>query len=379
MKRFRFIFLGALVILMAGCSKKNLQVTPDEDAWVTDLSLPVPIQFGSSSFLETKAGIESVEDLADKTLGIYGLAKNDGADWTNYEKNPDVLLYNNRAAVENGVIVLKDKDGNSIKEYYPRESSKNYSFYGVYPRFLAAVLESDGLYVNVGPTVTPTENQCQLGKTDIIWAKAEATPVKDVDTSVEVDGYNAKYMRTIRKAGLTAYSANAPSFDFKHATAGLKLKALANMDGDTGLVTEDDFKNIKIKKITVKDVYTSGRLCVAGEEIGEIIPDPNSKSDIVVSFKDGINPTKDGVELGEFFPYPDDDQRHDIEIEVDNGIESYTLSYDMNDFMLKVGQMTTINFVFNKLDELSINVNSVKWDGTNGEEKTINEDMLTEL
>ena len=46
MKRFSFIFLGALAILMAGCSKNEPQV-PDEDAWVYDLSLPVPIRFGS--------------------------------------------------------------------------------------------------------------------------------------------------------------------------------------------------------------------------------------------------------------------------------------------------------------------------------------------
>ena len=226
MKRFSLIFLGALVMMiMAGCSKKNLQVTPDEDAWVDDLSLPVPIQFGSSSFLETKAeGIESVDDLAGKVLGIYGLAKN-GSDWTNGSE--DALLYNAKASVTGSQVNLEGD-----KKYYPRESDKNFSFYGVYPRFTGAAMDADGLYVNIGKDSGDNVVHGLLGSTDIIWSMSEATPEGDVD------GYNAKYMRAIRKAG--TYDAKSPSFLFGHVTAGLKIIVAANMDKHNGQNSNSD-------------------------------------------------------------------------------------------------------------------------------------------
>ena len=71
MKRFSLIFLGALAILMAGCSKNNPQ-QPDPDAWVHDLSLPVPIQFGSS-LVETKGGFDKTG--ASEDIDIFSPKK----------------------------------------------------------------------------------------------------------------------------------------------------------------------------------------------------------------------------------------------------------------------------------------------------------------
>ena len=50
--------MGVLLLLAAGCSKNQVEIIDDpqteEDAWVDDLTLPVPIEF-SSSGMNTKA------------------------------------------------------------------------------------------------------------------------------------------------------------------------------------------------------------------------------------------------------------------------------------------------------------------------------------
>ena len=357
MKRFSLIFLGALVMMiMAGCSKKNLQVTPDEDAWVDDLSLPVPIQFGSSSFLETKAGgIESVEDLAGKVLGIYGLAKN-GSDWTN--GSDDALLYNERASVSGGQVNLEGG-----KKYYPRESDKNFSFYGIYPRFTQAAPSDGGLYVKVGKGSGDNESHGLLGSTDIIWAMSEA------ELEGGVDGYNAKYMRAIRKAG--TYDTKSPSFLFGHVTAGLKIIVAANMDKHNGQNSnsDTDFEVIKIKKVTVKNVHRSGRLCLAGANAGMVVDLGNPEDVLLMNSSEGVSPTGAGVELGTIYPYPDEEGKYEVEVEVSNPTETYTVPITTE--KLVPGTLTTYKLVFNKLDDVSIKVDGVAWNDVLDEKEYI--------
>ena len=79
------ICFGALAIVLAGCSKNNVEpetpAAPMENAWMFDETLPVPIQFGMSTGVgiqSTKTMIETWDDL-DHRLGIFALNM-DGAE-----------------------------------------------------------------------------------------------------------------------------------------------------------------------------------------------------------------------------------------------------------------------------------------------------------
>ena len=158
MKRFSLIFLGALAILMAGCSKNNPQ-QPDPDAWVHDLSLPVPIQFGSPLPVTKAVGFVDASDLEGIDIGVYGLDKSADAVWNLQDlTSGDVILANKKGTITQGSI---DLEGGPY--YYPRVSEKNYTFYGYYPKTSPTTSDGGGLYVNV-----------PLVNTDVLWSRAEA-------------------------------------------------------------------------------------------------------------------------------------------------------------------------------------------------------------
>ena len=100
MKRFSIILLGALAMLMAGCSKNEPVSPPDEYAWVNDINLPVPIQFGSSDLsVTTKGMIDPVPGTnrlpSGLTIGVVGFNREAEA-WNDPKKtsqfNPSELL-----------------------------------------------------------------------------------------------------------------------------------------------------------------------------------------------------------------------------------------------------------------------------------------------
>ena len=217
---------------MAGCSKNNPQ-QPDPDAWVHDLSLPVPIQFGSPLPVTKAVGFVDASDLNGIDIGVYGLDKSADAVWNLQDlTSGDVILANKKGTITGGSI---DLEGGPY--YYPRVSDKNYTFYGYYPKTSPTTSDGGGLYVNV-----------PLVNTDVLWARAEA----------KGDGYNAMYLRKIRSGSIVD---EVPTFNFEHSTTGLKFIAKANLEG--GIHNDNDFTTTKITKVRVLDVYHNGQLCVA--------------------------------------------------------------------------------------------------------------------
>lgn len=346
MKRFSLIFLGVLAMtLMAGCSKNGPEV-PDEDAWVHDLSLPVPIQFGSGLPVTKASGFEDPTDLEDSVIGVWGLAKNEGAVWGKNESE-DVILNNKTGTISNGSIEL---DGGPY--YYPRVSEKNFTFYGYYPKTIPTTVDGGSLYVNVS-----------LGHTDIIWAKSEA----------KGDGYNARYLRDIRTNKVADV---APVFNFEHVTAGLKFIAVANLDNGTH--KDADFETTKIKKVRVLNVYKSGMLCVASQTdpaLEGTITQLGSVSNVKLDEIDETNgpypcPTAQGTELGELFLYPDpDSEGFDVEVTVaTKAWGDYTFKFNTGKLSPKTKY--TFNLLFNYEDPVKIKVGTLTWTGGN-EDKTI--------
>ncbi|MBR2856786.1 MAG: fimbrillin family protein [Bacteroidales bacterium] len=323
MKRFSLLLLGALAIFMAGCSKHNPQ-QPDPDAWVTDLSLPVPIQFGSPSIIETKAGFESLSDLENTTFAVFGLPKAD--------PTGTALLLNEPATLESGYLALSKGT-----KYYPRESDENYSFYAYAPQAASG---------GTSPTI-------QIGTQDYVWAQTVAEPVNDAEGN-EVDGYNAKYMRTIRQMGVAM--THSPNFAFKHVTSGLKIMAVANITGqDTS--SDTDFKDIKITDVLLTNMYRAGTLDVTTGEVSGLT---NKGGQYLL--KDGnVSPTKAGVLLGEAYPYLNNSEEPiTLTVDVESPVGKYTVSINIKE--MQPGVRYVYKVMFNKPDDVRIAVSGVGWD-----------------
>ena len=339
MKRFSLIFLGALAILMAGCSKNNPQ-QPDPDAWVHDLSLPVPIQFGSPLPVTKAVGFVDASDLEGIDIGVYGLDKSADAVWNLQDlTSGDVILANKKGTITQGSI---DLEGGPY--YYPRVSEKNYTFYGYYPKTSPTTSDGGGLYVNV-----------PLVNTDVLWSRAEA----------KGDGYNAMYLRKIR-SGLI--DDEVPTFNFEHSTTGLKFIAKANLEG--GIHNDDDFTTTKITKVRVLDVYHNGQLCVAhqtNKALEGTIRPIGEKSNAKIEELDesvGLSPTGAGTELGELFLYADPDLTDGFTVEVvvqTKAWSEYVFSFTTGPVEPKT--QYTFNLTFNYEDPINIRVGELSWTG----------------
>ena len=227
---------------MASCSK-YAQPEPEFEPWVNDLSLPVPIQFGTPNLVspDTKAApITGVSDLVGKRIGVFAIDKLSD-NWTDSES----ILMNN---------VIASSDGSKITfspaQYYPVKSDKNFTFYGYYVYSAAVGNESD---FEPEPTVDNDGYYVTLpmGNIDYLWAKSEATDYNGLK------GFNAKYIRKITKGG-DALKDYMPKFEFKHITAGVDIKVQADPQ-EAG----QDFSDIQICSVCVDTAVTSAKLCIA--------------------------------------------------------------------------------------------------------------------
>lgn len=313
------------MLFMVGCSKNNPQPSAP-DAWVNDLSLPVPIQFGSTTILQTKAGYESLNDLGGTTFAVFGLAE-----------GSDPILDNEPATLSNGYLDLE-----CGTKYYPKDSENNYTFYAYAP-----IAATGGL----SPVIS-------IGTQDYVWARAKAEPVVNAN-GVEVNGFNAWYMRTIRQLGVA--NTHSPNFDFTHVTSGLKVIAVANVSGNDDS-TDDDFKNIEIYRVTLRNVMKQGTLDVKTGKVTDL----RNQGNILLS--DAIvNPTKEGVVLGEVFPYMNDgDEPLSLEVMMQSPLGKDTITIPITS--MEPGTKYVYKILFNKLDDVRISVRGVEW---NGEEEMI--------
>ena len=285
---------------MASCSK-HAQPEPEFEPWVNDLSLPVPIQFGTPNLVspDTKAApIREASDLEGKRIGVFAIDKRSN-NWTDSES----ILMNN---------VIASSDGRKITfnptQYYPVKSEKNYTFYGYYVYSAAVGNESgfeptpaadpDGYYVTL-----------PMGNIDYLWAKSEASTYTNSNGSF--DGFNAKYIREITKGDA---SDKMPKFEFKHITAGVDIIVQADSEE-----ADEDFSDIQICSICVDKAVTSAKLCIAHRtdpsKEGTFVSADPTKGQIKMTAGDNnmiwlqtagpFSPTKDGVTVGHgLFLYP---------------------------------------------------------------------------
>lgn len=298
---------------MASCSKDDPQLPPD-DAWVNDLSLPVPIQFGSgfSQDLVTKVGYESLEDFDESVIfGIFGL-DTDSTDWS--QDSPAVLLYNASSQFKDGKIGFR-YNKQVVTYYYPMEVSCNYTFYAYHTRNANVEHrvdddDKDGYYVPI-----------TFGSDDVLWAKTEV--VDEMETQVGRDGFNSAYCRAVRKKGLPA-DIYMPNLKFEHLTTALEFYAVGDNTEDPSL-TDEDFSDVTVKKISITNAVSGATLCIAHEDPGKEktwsdVPGPEDAVTTVMSgiATEGVHPTVGGGTLvGDgLFLYPQD--TYDVEIVINS-------------------------------------------------------------
>lgn len=418
MKRFSIILLGALAILMAGCSKDVEPVSPpDENAWINDVSLPVPVLFNTSDLTaSTKADDPGMIDgatLSERTVGVVGI--NSAADsWgANYSFDEDELLLDRE--------VMTTAEGNIVftnpKEYYPMVSDKAYDFYGYYP-----CIEGKEIYLGQmsGVDGSVSGNQMILadypiGYWDILWAGTTTAENDKVFNYIdegsqpqEVTGYNAKYIRKVKQAemellnsvggneeSLTSDQAaqlaeirsHFPKLQFKHCLSAARFYVQAKDDYAAGTFVDGGTPILQITGLTLKDVHTTGCLIVAvkGEPAstlteGTIIGRKPTTS-LELKKKDGtttidpITPTTDLQELGEgLMLLPGSATKTDggnvyyIEAEVrytiaEHGEKTLDVKFPVmatNNFI--EGKLYTFTIVFNSLEEVVIKTGLNPWD-----------------
>lgn len=241
---------------MASCSK-HTQPEPEFEPWVKDLSLPVPIQFGTPDVAQTKAlPVDQASDLAGRWLGVFAINNDSGADWS---ESKNILLKNASATYNNGAVqFIGSSTDDVLEKYYPVKSDINYTFYGYYVQTDATLSSTNSVpevqnglyYVNV-----------YFGSLDYLWAKSVA------ETYETYNGYNAKYIREITKANKTEFM---PKFNFKHITSSIAFVAKGDSEDSTN---NDDFKDIQICSIRVNKAVKTAKLCIADKgEVTNITP-----------------------------------------------------------------------------------------------------------
>ena len=275
MKRSIIIFFGALAIFMAGCTGDVIAPVPERSpegdrAWVTDLSLPVPIELGiSKAITDTKGNglVNSLEDMDRKHFRIFGADKHSSSiSLMDGMKAVDAyFFYNDGERFKFGNYNEGDSEDRTI--YYPSDDV-DYTFYAYH----------DPTNPEEGEPKYWTEDEDKrlmvevlLGKTtDVLWGKAE---------SGESEGFNASYIRLSR---------NKPGFVFRHPAVCLSISASL---ADT---FSSDTKYILVGGLKLKSIATTANLCLidaneSGSLEGTICATDNFKDVNLYNLPDGTS------------------------------------------------------------------------------------------
>lgn len=328
------ISLGMLTALAVGCSKES--PTINENAWIYDESLPVPIQFGSlSSEVATKAAVSNLGELTGKPIVVF--AWGEGSDDSMETSAKSIFPQKGymRAEVSGSEqagykLEFKEAGAQSRTVYYPMSSKYNYSFYAYSIGSINnETVGADSFSVNVGFS-NPF--------TDILWGKCSDFDVPYVNTQNQnipdadrilprleynnnvIKGFNSRFSRVAAreeaKEGGVAKELYYPSIEFQHVCTAISIYAKA--DNSDGLMTEIKVnelnEHLKIKSVEITNVPTSAKLVVASRDGNEGVLDTSGAQtgSVSMSVDGGYSMAIEGSLLtksngdGEFFLPPGD-------------------------------------------------------------------------
>ena len=364
--KYRILGFAALA-LMSSCSKTRTEAQPDpvtdptEEAWVTDESMPVPVNFSSPQIgVVSKVNAEEITDLTGLQLGVYGLRTVDGAlSWDPSE--PDTYITNllTRVAVVNAPSEPDQKSYLTFKTgetdltvYYPMVSTNTYSFYGYYPR-REAVETVDACTVTY-------EN---IGGTDILWAEDHAQAFQD-----GLKGFNAAYVRQAKKHGVWNNTAMnfTPNFNFQHMLAGLRFYALGEENAEYG--------DVVVTGLRLVEVPTSVTLAVASTtESGAVTPVADSEGTINLTGASGaaLSVTPDRTEydgkvlgalLGTLMVCPDESYKLEVDVRIGGNPSTIETTIPTRTGGYVAGSMYSLSILVKSPVEVEISVDVTPWD-----------------
>ena len=316
MKKYLFIALASLTVCGA-CSKKEQPADLSAlEAWVTDESLPVPIEFGVGDLcrIETKAegNVTTMEDetfafvATDNFASVTSATALYDAD-SRYAVGGDEHLLMNGAHAKSvsDAVVFLSSSSSAVTRYYPMPGGAapthlNYSFY-------AYRTTKDGtepaLTMGGGGSLTTTidfELNPANNNVDVLWAKSQATA--RTYSAVTYNGFNAEYIRQLKSH--SEYETYKPSLNFSHSASWIRfiIKAeTAEAETSFGKVVGDgDTQNLTISDIYISNVRTDVRFDVSDGTLSEVGFHSPADANTKYLIEGGVatKPTYAGVEYG---------------------------------------------------------------------------------
>ena len=268
----KYIIIGfAALALMSSCSKTRTEAQqpdlPDENAWVNDETLPVPVRFAAPKVM-TKAPVTTLEN---EKVGILGLSYGQG-NWTTNSQNTVTLIPNDSGSSTDSYGYTVNAGGEvelNDKYFYPMDNAENFTFFGYYPAKSAwsGWVRVDGDAYKVKFNIN--------GTTDILYARSEAKDYETEDGTV-LKGFNGKYIRTINQDGVA--NEYAPELVFNHILTRI----------DFSIKAKDAGSGLGIKSLKILNQTTTADLIVAWksgkEKEGTLAPQGNP-GDISVQYQ----------------------------------------------------------------------------------------------
>ena len=254
MKRISYIFIDLMVtalVLAPACSKDSPSPKDEMPEWVTDLTKSVPIILGtgSPSVVKTKAAITS---LSNVEFGVLAL------DTTN---NANVELFRNEVAYgaqANVAQFFSKKTGADTTMYYPlyNPNSYNYSFFAWHTSDTTVVTKSKIFDLDANAYTKTFE----IGHVDVLWARADATPfvIGSGEEAKTYKGFNAEYQRTARKELGASWETYLPKLTFKHLTAALHFKVVAEDADAAATFIKNNVELVRLTDLKIFSVSGSG-------------------------------------------------------------------------------------------------------------------------
>lgn len=298
------ISLGMLTALAVGCSKES--PTINENAWIYDESLPVPIQFGSlSSGMVTKAAVTNLDGLSGEPIGVFAWGEGSSDSMETSAKSIFPTTGYKRAVVSeiaNGYsLAFKEQGGDVKKVYYPMSSKYNYSFYAYYTgtEQIGGTLDENSYSVNVNFS-SPF--------TDILWGKCSDDDLPYDDSTLPrlqyknttIKGFNSRFSRAAARQETVDKGLYYPSIEFKHVCSAFSFYAKAENDASMtdGKLAELN-ELVKIKSVEITNVSTSAKLIVASKGGDQGVFESSGSGNVSMTVYDGytIQKTSEGVVL----------------------------------------------------------------------------------
>lgn len=260
MRRKYFIYVFCVLAALAvGCSRTadvEMPDVTDEDAWIHDISLPVPVEFDLPS---TKGVVDDLSDLVDNSsvFGIFAVDKKatDFSVQNSFSKD----MFNRFCTYVGGdsPSLRFGYKGENRTLYYPVKSDTSFNFYTYYTRTTELVSLSDATPVLYDGDDIQAVSEASSTDAGIYVAISVARPydvlygAAEVDPYVDgIDGFNADYIRTTGKR---------PVFSFSHPAAGLGFRVQYDAEGSSAV---GEYEYLELSALVFNNVPTKAVLCI---------------------------------------------------------------------------------------------------------------------